>query len=505
MLDLEAKIKMRITKKQGGIIGGAVAVVLIAAAIGAHAHYQNRWYPGSTFNKVDVSGMTYDESVKKVKKLIDSYQLKIKGRNKVQEMISGKEIDLAFTSEEKVKEAYDAQHKKSVFSAFFGGSKTNVTAVTLSEKKLNKKLKQSVLVKGNDSYKITKPVDATITYDANKKYGVIQKEDKGNYLNRKEFYNATKRSVESLSKTLNLTDEKNNPDVYVKPGLYHDDEQLKQMQTTYNEYLLHFIQWDMGNGVKETLGPDALKDCITVNTKKRTVKLSQAKVEKWLESFCLKYKTQGIARTFKTHSGKKIKVSGGDYGWRIDYDKVIAQTMKALKKTSEASAIAAYEKDPSTKNEQALLTSLKPEYSHKGYRMDYTNKQNDWDTQNYSEVDLSAQEVFVYKKGKLVFSTTCITGKATPDRITRTGVYDIKEKKLTKTLTGADYSVPTRYWTRIMWTGTGYHYSSRGDWGSWSPTYYKTNGSHGCVNLTLSDARSVYNLTKIGDPVFIHY
>ena len=97
---------MRITKKQGGIIGGVVAVVLIAAAIGVHAHYQNRWYPGSTFNKVDVSGMTYEESVKKVKKSIDSYKLKIKGRNKGQEMISGKEIDLAFTSEEKVKEAY---------------------------------------------------------------------------------------------------------------------------------------------------------------------------------------------------------------------------------------------------------------------------------------------------------------------------------------------------------------------------------------------------------------
>ena len=77
---------MRITKKQGGIIGGAVAVVLIAAAIGVHAHYQNRWYPGSTFNKVDVSGMTYEESVKKVKKSIDSYKLKIKGRNNGQEV-----------------------------------------------------------------------------------------------------------------------------------------------------------------------------------------------------------------------------------------------------------------------------------------------------------------------------------------------------------------------------------------------------------------------------------
>ena len=131
------------------------------------------------------------------------------------------------------------------------------------------------------------------------------------------------------------------------------------MQTTYNEYLLHFIQWDMGNNVKETLGPDALKDCIKVNTKRHTVKLDQPAVEKWLESFCLKYKTQGIARTFKTHSGKKIKVSGGDYGWRIDYDKVIAQTMKALKKAPEESAIKAYEKDPSRENEQALLTGLK--------------------------------------------------------------------------------------------------------------------------------------------------
>lgn len=118
---MEAEINMRITKKQGGIIGGAVAVVLIAAAIGVHAHYQNRWYPGSTFNKVDVSGMTYEESVKKVKKSIDSYKLKIKGRNNGQKVISGKEIDLAFKTESHVKDAYKKQHSQSVFSTIFGG------------------------------------------------------------------------------------------------------------------------------------------------------------------------------------------------------------------------------------------------------------------------------------------------------------------------------------------------------------------------------------------------
>ena len=156
---MEAEINMRITKKQGGIIGGAVAVVLIAAAIGVHAHYQNRWYPGSTFNKVDVSGMTYEESVKKVKKSIDSYKLKIKGRNNGQKVISGKEIDLAFKTESHVKDAYKKQHSQSVFSTIFGGKKTKVTAVALSEQKLKAKLKQSVLIKGSDTYKITKPVE----------------------------------------------------------------------------------------------------------------------------------------------------------------------------------------------------------------------------------------------------------------------------------------------------------------------------------------------------------
>ncbi len=86
---------------------------------------------------------------------------------------------------------------------------------------------------------------------------------------------------------------KNNPDVYVKPGLYHNDEALKQMQTTYNEYFLHFIQWDMGNDVKETLGPDALKDCITVNTKKRTVKLDQANVREMARKLLLKIQDTG--------------------------------------------------------------------------------------------------------------------------------------------------------------------------------------------------------------------
>lgn len=56
-----------------------------------------------------------------------------------------------------------------------------------------------------------------------------------------------------------------------------------------------------------------------------------------------------------------------------------------------------------------------------------------------------------------------------------------------------------------MWTGTGYHYLERSDWANWSPTLYLTKGSHGCINLQYEDAKTVYELVRIGDPVFIHY
>ena len=67
-----------------------------------------------------------------------------------------------------------------------------------------------------------------------------------------------------------------------------------------------------------------------------------------------------------------------------------------------------------------------------------------------------------------------------------------------------DYTTPTKYWVRITWTGTGYHYMNRSDWDKWSPELYKTRGSHGCVNLQLEDVKNIYNLVSMRDMVFIH-
>lgn len=485
---------------------GAVAVALIAALTALHIYYKDRWYPGSSINGMKVSGMSYQDSLKKMEETVGNYSIKIKGRNNGTFTVTGKDIGLKIQSENPIKKLYQKQHEKSVIFSFMDKVHGNLKdTITYSEKKLEDLAKKSVLVAGSESYKLIKPEDATIVYSPEKKYGILKGEVEGNILDQKVFLKYISKAVKSLSPEMDLTDQKAYSGVYKEPGLRKGDAELAGMQKTYNQYLLHWIKWDMGNDTTETLSPEVLKDCIKINTKKHTVKLDKTAVTEWVEKFCLKYKTVGISRTFTTHSGKKIKVKGGDYGWRIDYDKEISRVMKLLKKAPSEEQVDAYIKDPSDKNQEAMTSKLEPIYFNKAYRKDYQNPQNDWDHKNYSEVDLSAQEVFVYKNGKRVFSANCITGKPTPDRITRTGTYYVKEKRLTKTLVGADYSVDTKYWVRIMWTGTGYHWSKRSDWGLWSPSRYKVAGSHGCVNLQLSDAAAIYKLLESGDPVFIHY
>lgn len=497
---------MKNIKRKYLYILAAAAVAIIAALTAVHIYYKDRWYPGSSINGLKVSGMTYQESLSKMKETVNRYRITVKGRNKGTFTVSGRDIDLRLNSQDSIKKLYQEQHKKSVIFSFANKVQGDLKdTVSCSEKKLERLAKKSVLVTGSDSYKLIKPEDATIVYSKEKKYGVLKKEVEGNILDQKQFLKQLSEAVNNLASDMDLTDRNTYPGVYKEPGLRIEDPELAKMREKYNQYLLHWITWDMGNNTTETLSPEVLKDCIKVNTKNHTVKLDKDAVEDWVEKFCLKYKTVGIARTFKTHSGKKIKVEGGDYGWRIDYDKEISRVIKLLKKAPDKKQTDAYMKDPLEKNQEAMTSKLKPVYFNKAYRKDYKNPQNDWDKKNYSEVDLSAQEIFIYKNGKRVFSANCITGKPTADRMTRTGTYYVKEKRLKKTLVGADYRVDTKYWVRIMWTGTGYHWSQRSDWGLWSPSRYKTAGSHGCVNLQLSDAAAVYKLLESGDPVFIHY
>lgn len=58
--------------------------------------------------------------------------------------------------------------------------------------------------------------------------------------------------------------------------------------------------------------------------------LNREKVSAYVEELAAKYDTKGTERNFVTYDDRKIKVSGGNYGWKIDQEKETDGLMNAI-------------------------------------------------------------------------------------------------------------------------------------------------------------------------------
>lgn len=209
------------------------------------------------------------------------------------------------------------------------------------------------------------------------------------------------------------------------------------------------------------------------------------KVKEYLRGIGKKYDTKGTKRSITTPDGKKTTVTGGTYGWEVDEAKELELLTADIKAGKETKREPAYVQKAASREEQ------------------------DWGT-TYIEVDLTTQHMWLIVDGGVVFSTDIVTGKPTPEKETPQGVYDILEKKRNKTLRGDrqtdgsyEYETPVSYWMRVTWTGIGFHDAT---WQSaFGGELYKTKGSHGCINMSLKDAGTLYDKIDLGYPVVMHY
>lgn len=479
------------------------AAILIIGGLAAYQklHYGSRWYKNTIINGVNVSGQTLEESKKNLIQAHNNYTLTIKARNNGSMTIDDDAINYRFGIGSDFDDIFSEQHNQ--FHLF--SSKNNYTInfdVSYNQKKLSKLLKESELITGSSSYPIVKPRAATVSYSEEKQQYVCVQEINGNKLLSAAFLATVEDTLKKAETTLDLTDEKKHPDVYKAPKLTSDDEELQTALKLSNNAALRYVTWNMGEGVKEEITPAEISQWITYKNGK--IKYDNEAISDWIESFCLKYKTVGKTRTITSHNKKRIKIYGGDYGWQLDYEKTLAQAKKALKASIDTSLTEAYINEPTNENKKALTLKRKVIYANTAFKKDYENFINDWDTENYTEISIKDQKVYVFRKGKVVFSCRCITGLPVEGRSTPTGAFYIKEHREEYTLTGADYSTPVTNWVRITWTGTGFHPATWQPWSSWNKELYKTRGSHGCINLAVPDAAKIYKLTKYREAVFIH-
>jgi hypothetical protein len=197
---------------------------------------------------------------------------------------------------------------------------------------------------------------------------------------------------------------------------------------------------------------------------------------KYVRELSGKYDTVGVARNFKTSTGKIVEVKGGLYGWKINF----AEETKALIENIKLGEVL--EKEP------IYIQKALP-------------RGEDEIGNTYVEINITRQRLWFYKDGKLIAQGSVVTGNPNKGYSTVLGTYMLNYKQKGTTLVGEDYEAEVTYWMPFF-GNIGIHDAS---WRySFGGNIYKRRGSHGCVNAPLYLAKRIFENIEAGTPIICY-
>ncbi len=216
-----------------------------------------------------------------------------------------------------------------------------------------------------------------------------------------------------------------------------------------------------------------------------TVAIDHDYVRQYAIDLTNNHSSLGATRTFKTATGKEIKVSGGNYGFVIDENAEAAQLIEDLEANKDVTRQPCYQSIPYG--------------AGAGVNGDIGN--------SYVEVDLTGQKVYLFVNGTKTLETPVVTGNTSKKHGTPTGVFRIAYKDREATLKGLEDDGKTKYESKVDYWMPFY-----GDVGlhdaPWRSAFggdiYKTGGSHGCVNMPPAAAKTLFENVTAGFPVVVY-
>ncbi|MDO4556120.1 MAG: L,D-transpeptidase/peptidoglycan binding protein [Lachnospiraceae bacterium] len=446
------------------IIAAAILLVYFAGVLYFHSHFLS----GTELNGHNVGTQKADEVKKTIEGDLDAHTLKLVERQDREDEILATDIDMTVELGDSVEKALNQQNEFLWFTAFFKDIKTTLQPeVTYDETKL------ATVIDGLSCFEkdnIEAPVNAKIKLEDNE--FVVVDEVYGTTVDKDKLTAAVKEALNTSQKSLDL----DKADCYTNPTIYADGEEVAQALEDIAKYTGIVVTYDF-DYTTETVDKSLINNWIKVN-KKMEVSLDYDKVLDYIEELAAKYDTYATIRDFTNSYGNKIKVYYGSYGWKISQTKEAKKLIKVIKKGESV--------------------TREPIYMYEAVCRKKGNV--DWDD-TYAEVSISGQEMWYYKDGECVLSSSVVTGDVTKGRSTPTGAYSVMYKTTGVSLTGQGYSSPVSYWMPFD-TNVGFHDAT---WrGSFGGSIYRGNGSHGCVNMPYSQAQALYKLIEPGCPVFVY-
>ena len=237
------------------------------------------------------------------------------------------------------------------------------------------------------------------------------------------------------------------------------------------------VEYQFGNAT-EVLDGTTIVGWIRYDAVTSTIYLDRDKIREYIAGLAEKYDTYQKPREFQTSSGDWVTVTGGNYGWLLDQE-AEAEVLEHIIRSGASRARV-------------------PKFAHTAAGWSHSDLGD-----TYVEIDLTEQHVWLYVDGVQELSVECVSGTYTDEgRKTPEGTYTISYLESPAVLTGPDWYSPVSYWMPFN-GGIGLHDAN---WrSSFGGDIFLYSGSHGCINLPLDAARTLYGHAYSGMPVIWYY
>ncbi|MCR4657064.1 MAG: L,D-transpeptidase family protein [Lachnospiraceae bacterium] len=442
------------------------AVILVFAYFAGLIIFLGHFYPGTKINGIECGMKTPSEAEELISLAISGYEIEVDGRNGLKGIISSGDINLKPVFNGEVKSTLKSQKPYIWFLCLRKPYDYSVEEVTLYSKEALRKCVSEMpfFAAGN----IKAPKDAYIGDITDEGY-VITKEDNGSVPIEGNIIAAVASAVDTLKKTVSI----DNDECYKTADVTSEDKGLITLRDNLNEYCAAKIIYRFGDE-EEILDGKQISEWINVDG--TDVEFDEEKVSEYVKSLARRHDTFGQPHAFKTHSGEEITITQGAYGWWINRAEETQELIAAIKSGYRG------ERTPVYKEEAA-------QYGEPDYGDDYV------------EIDLTSQHLWVYKDGAVVADSDFVSGNISKNNGTHVGIYGITYKERDATLSGANYASHVSYWMPFNGNEGMHDATWRSSFGG---DIYLTSGSHGCVNLPLESARKIFDLVEKGEAVIVY-
>ena len=443
-------------------------IVLVSGMtyICSNMYFKYHFYTGSTINCINVSFKNIEDADKYIGESIKNYKLMLKGRGGIVDVIDGNDIGLQYNYE--INSIKEKQNEISWIKNFFNKDilEENHILITYDEELLKTTIESLDIFKEDN---IVPPENPKFIYSNNE--FVIEDEIYGNKIDKNILIEKIKKYIIDGQEDLDIEKE----GCYENPQYTKSSEKALRIKDILNQYKDSKVIYNFGNSEK-VIDMSVMGKWINID-ESYNVTINRDKVMAFVNEFADKYDTVGISRTMYSTSGRMVTVPGGDYGFKINREAETEELIKNLKGND--------------------IVKREPVYEQKGINTIINDIEK-----TCVEIDLSNQHLWFYKDGSILAEGDLVSGSIVNGTRTPEGTYSLKYKDKDSVLVGEGYRSPVNFWMpfngNIGMHDAGWRYNFGGK-------IYLTNGSHGCINLPHSLAKSIFYNIEEGTPVICYY